>query len=223
MILGKGKLKFIRLARNDLELVRQWRNSPAINRYMEYRGYISSQAQVEWFNSINNFDNFYFIVEHEYKKVGLVNAKNIDWKARTAEGGVFFWDEQIYNSPLPVITFMLLADLLVKGFDVELYAHVLKSNRRAIRYNTILGFKLCEGQEEVENQLYLLSKENYLHKTEKIRRAFNLMVDKSPLTLTFDQSDIDSGFEKQVVSQINPSVIEEFRDIDRKREYRLRV
>jgi len=209
MILSKGKLRFIRLRIEDLELVRKWRNSPSINRYMEYRGYISEEEQLKWYNSINNINNFYFLIEYEHQKIGLVNAKEINWDDGTTEGGVFFWEEQYYNSPLPVITFMVLADILVKGFELKLYGHILRSNHRAIRYNTLLGFNLCEDQEDIENQLYVLTRESYMSKGSKIRSAFNLIVDKSPLILHFTKQEALEGLEEKVRSKLNPEVIED--------------
>ena len=51
------------------------------------------------------------------------------------------------------------------------YIRVLRNNSAAISYNTSLGYELCEGQEDVENQLYKLTRETFIDKTYKIRKA----------------------------------------------------
>jgi UDP-4-amino-4,6-dideoxy-N-acetyl-beta-L-altrosamine N-acetyltransferase len=193
MIISKGKIRLIRLRPEDIELVRQWRNSPEINRYMEYRGYITFEQQKEWYQSINNDTNLYFIIEHEYKKIGLINAKDINWEERSCESGVFYWDEEVYNTPVPIMVSMILSETFVEIFEMKVYARILKSNKRAIRYNGFMGFKLCDGQEDVENQLYYLNRENYLKKADKVRKAFYLLVERSPVIVLLEKRDYETG------------------------------
>ena len=74
----KYGITLTRLREDDIELVRKWRNSPGIQQYMEYREFITEEMQKKWFESINNLQNFYFIIEYENKKIGLINTSNID-------------------------------------------------------------------------------------------------------------------------------------------------
>jgi RimJ/RimL family protein N-acetyltransferase len=212
MIIEKGALRYVGLREEDIELVRQWRNSPAINRYMEYRGYITVEAQKEWFESINNDKNLYCILEHEHKKIGLFNAKNINYDEMSCEGGVFFWDESYYNSPIPVITAMILGETFVRAFSIKVYAHILRSNRRAIRYNTYLGFELLPGQENVENQKYVLTLDSYLRKAAKFKKVFNLLVDPSPVIMILEPADYDRGLAQRIESIVDRTMIDEIRE-----------
>jgi RimJ/RimL family protein N-acetyltransferase len=209
MIIEKGSLRYVSLREEDIELVRQWRNSPAINRYMEYRGYITREAQREWFNAINDDKNLYCILEHEHRKVGLFNAKNIDYEEKSCEGGVFFWDENYYNTPVPVIVAMILADTFVRAFGMKVYAHILRTNRRAIRYNTHLGFEKLPDQENVENQKYVLTLERYNKKTVKFKKVFHQLSEPSPVVMTLEPDDYERGLAQHIESIIDMNMIEE--------------
>ena len=69
MIIQKGDIRFIRLKEEDIELVREWRNSPEITQYMEFRDFISEDMQQDWFESIDTIYNLYFIIEYKGEKV----------------------------------------------------------------------------------------------------------------------------------------------------------
>jgi hypothetical protein len=79
MIIQKYDCKLIRLTEDKIELVRQWRNSPLVSNFMEYRELITPEMQLNWFNKINTNKNYYFIAEYNNVEVGLINLKDIDF------------------------------------------------------------------------------------------------------------------------------------------------
>jgi hypothetical protein len=50
-------------------------------------------------------------------------------------------------------------------------ARILRTNERAIHYNKLIGYKLLPGQENVINQLYELTVEDYLAHATKLNKA----------------------------------------------------
>ena len=69
------------LTENKIEMVRQWRNDPKIQQYMEYRETITPEMQKKWFDKLNNGkDNFYFIIQYKGEDIGLINVKDIAYK-----------------------------------------------------------------------------------------------------------------------------------------------
>ena len=63
------------LTEDKIEMVRQWRNDPKIQQYMEYRDEITPEMQVKWFKKLNNGkDNFYFIIKYKEEEIGLINV-----------------------------------------------------------------------------------------------------------------------------------------------------
>jgi len=165
-----------RLKEEDIELVRQWRNSPQVVERMEYREYITPEMQKEWFRSISNLNNFYFVINYQGDKIGVINVKDIDWKSRKLESGIFIPDEKYWGTFVPSIVSIMLTQMFFRIFGWDhYYAHIMKTNQRAIQYNRSLGYELCEGQEEKENQLYILKKETFETRSIKLLKALAVM------------------------------------------------
>lgn len=172
----KFGVTIIRLREEDIELVRQWRNSPQVTERMEYREYITPEMQKTWFTSVSNLNNFYFVIQYQGEKIGVINVKDIDWNIRHLEAGIFIPDEKYWGTFVPSIVSIMLTQMFFRIFGWDhYYAHILKNNHRAIQYNKSLGYELCEGQEEKENQLYILNKETFEAKSKKLIKALTVM------------------------------------------------
>jgi len=166
-----------RITSNDIELLRYWRNQQSVKMYMDYREYITPGMQEKWFLSINNKFNYYFIIEFEGKKVGLINAKDFSYENGFGEGGIFIWDADYINSFAAVFSTLCLLNFVF--FKVKLcnlsHARILKDNERAIHYNQLIGYKLSGGQEDQYNQLYTLSLEDYVKNGSKLNKAAEML------------------------------------------------
>ncbi len=203
MIITKGHFVFRRLIQEDIELVRQWRNSALVTQYMEYREQISPEMQLEWFKSVDNIYNMYFIIEYKQEKIGVINAKDINWDEKSMETGVFIGEKKFLNTEVPLLAVLIFGELGVGNFDLTAYAHILRTNKRAIRYNKFMGFQLCENQEEVENQLYKMDKASYLKKARLLRAAFFHILGNKEIILEFEAHDYQSGFAPFLFEKLN--------------------
>jgi len=173
MILKKYGVVLNRLTHDKIELVRNWRNDPKIAKYMEFRDYITPEMQEKWFKTIDNDNNYFFIIEYEGKEIGLSNLKDIDWEQKIGEGGIFIYDDTYLNSDVSFRVSLCGLDFDFETLNLErVKAHILSDNKRAIQYNKMLGFELQPNQENIENQLYYLEKEKYLKKRAYISRLF---------------------------------------------------
>jgi RimJ/RimL family protein N-acetyltransferase len=166
-----------RIAESDLELLRYWRNQQSVKRYMDFREYITPQMQKKWFASVDNKFNYYFVIIYEGKKVGLINAKDYSYNEGFGEGGIFIWDQDFINSFAAVFsTFCILNFVFFEAKICKLSrARILKDNDRAIHYNSLIGYKLCEGQKDVYNQLYELSLEDYQKYAQRLNKAAEIL------------------------------------------------
>ncbi|MCL2651725.1 MAG: GNAT family N-acetyltransferase [Candidatus Azobacteroides sp.] len=174
MTLEKYGVILHRLTHDKIEMVRNWRNDPKILKYMEFREYITPEMQEKWFQKINNDNNFFFIIEYEGKEIGLVNGKNIDYEQKTSEGGLFIYDDDYLNSDVPFRVSLCSSDFGFETLNLEkVFIHILSDNKRAIKYNLMLGFELQPNQENIRNQLYFQTKENYFKKRALIKRLLN--------------------------------------------------
>lgn len=168
MIIETNGMQIERLQETDIELVRQWRNSSFVRQHMNYREHINPEMQLKWFRSIDNFNNFYFILRHKNLKVGLGDIKNVNWDERSGEAGVFIAKKTYLASFLPVVGALTLSELVFRIFKLErIYSQVRSDNKRAIKFNKLFGYKRVEGEEDKESQLYYLTANLFFKATRK--------------------------------------------------------
>ena len=222
MKLTKYGITLRRLRQEDTELVRQWRNSPQINQFMEYRGNIRPEMQREWFKSVNNFENFYYIIEYNDKDIGLINSSKIEWDTVSSDGGIFLWEERYYETFIPVWASLCI---LETSFNVlgagKSVIKTLRDNERAKKLNTHLGYELLPGQEEVYNQVYVMTRESFRLHAPKLIRAATLLAGDDPEGhyVFFDQEDIRSGLADFVDSKFKKEMIQKYSETAEGRLY----
>jgi RimJ/RimL family protein N-acetyltransferase len=184
LIITKYGISLVRLKKEHIEFVRQKRNLAFIQEKMLYKKQISSLQQKQWFVSINNKNNLYFLIQYKHQFVGLINGKDVDYEKRTGEGGIFIWDKELWNTYIPVAASLILNDFnfLLANFEIN-YAKVLKSNHNAIQYNLAQGYKIIEEQKE-DVVWMQLTRQDYIKNAEKIRRAIQIVSKNSdPLSV----------------------------------------
>ncbi len=168
MKIETNSIQIERLQETDIELVRNWRNSAFVRQHMNFREQITPEMQLKWFHSIDNFNNFYFILRYKGLKIGLGNIKNVDWEELSGEAGVFIAEKQHLSSFLPVVGALTLSELVFRIFKLnKLYSHVIPDNKRAVRFNKLFGYKRVAGEEGKESQLYELTPEMFKKTTWK--------------------------------------------------------
>jgi len=161
-----------RLTLEDIELVRYWRNSKEIAQVMEYKKFITEEEQKKWFNSLNPVTDFYFIINYNGVKVGLIHTSHINWKDKTAHAGLFVWDKNYLGTHIPVLASLAMLECFFDHLEVEKYfAKVDRSNSVAIRYNTALGFVLHEKSADSDFDFYVLDKKKYKKLSGKLKRV----------------------------------------------------
>lgn len=166
-----------RLTEDKIEMVRNWRNDPKIQQYMEFRDYITPEMQKKWFERINNDNNYYFIIVYEGKEIGLINIRDINYEMKDGEPGIFIYDDDYLNTDVPMRASFCLGDFVWNTLKLEKeYIHVLKSNKRAIKNNLFFGFSLLPGQENVENQEYVLTREVVMANKKRTDRLKKILI-----------------------------------------------
>lgn len=198
------------LKESDLEMVRQWRNDPVVVSNYEYREYITPEMQKKWFKSINNLNNLYTIIEYHGEKIGIINMKDIDWVKQTGEGGIFIPDPKYHQTSLPAILSYMTTELQFKYFNWKTgYASVLKENTAGQAFVKSLGYQLCPGQEEKNNQLYYNTKETFEKYAGKIKKAIAILTEQDDISvLLIERSEFDDElvlqWERQIFSIATP-------------------
>lgn len=158
------------LDRDNLDLVRTWRNDPRINQYLIGRDFISQDKQEEWFQKLDTTKNQYFIIQYRGMKVGLVQICRIDHAAKSGYPGIFIYQEDHGSPYLPFQAMFTLNDYCfsILGLD-RLYVEVFKSNTRAIHFDKAFGYELVPEAGTGEYDVFTVTKEVCLRKTEPLR------------------------------------------------------
>ncbi|HEU4609116.1 MAG TPA: GNAT family N-acetyltransferase [Chitinophagaceae bacterium] len=169
MKIKRGTILLKRVAKQDIELIRRWRNSETVSRFMEYREHITEEMQQEWFRKIDTDNNLYFLIMSDHKSLGLIYGADINWEDKTVgNAGIFIAEEGDRESAYALEASVLLNDYAFSIGIETIFIKVLKDNRRAIAYNKLLGYALLDGQENAYNQNYFLSREAYLNNRRKL-------------------------------------------------------
>jgi len=171
MTIENYEVRLTLLTHDKIEMIRQWRNDYKIRQFMEYRELITPEMQESWFSKLNNgVDNFYWIIQYKGEDVGLINIKDVDYNKMTGESGVFIYVDKYLNTDIAYRAHLVMFDYVFNIIGLKYtYSHMLKSNPRAQRFALFLGNYLADGQENIDNQLFILTRENYLNNKNRNR------------------------------------------------------
>lgn len=141
MIIRKYGIELHRLTRDDIELVRVMRNRDDIRSRMFEQELITKEQQERWFESIDNMFNYYFIIQHEGRKVGLIHGKNSDFDRRENEGGIFIWEPSLLGTGIASKVSICFIECSFELLLMErIIARVRRDNSPAYNYNLSLGY-----------------------------------------------------------------------------------
>ena len=169
MKITKYNITLKRVAESDLELLRSWRNSDYVNSRMIQTSYITSEMQLNWFKTINNDQNYYFIAEFNNEKIGLMHIKNIS--KNNGEGGIFLASEKYENDGLVPRMILCFNDFVFENLNLDfIYSQVKADNKKAISSSIAQGCIVNEEKTTDEIISFLLFPENYFFKTKKIKQ-----------------------------------------------------
>jgi RimJ/RimL family protein N-acetyltransferase len=172
MIISKYGISLVRVRQEHIEMIRRWRNDPKIRDYMFFKSEITIEMQQDWFKSVSNDQNFYFMVCPAEQPIGLISISSIDYEHQKAFAGLFIYDDHFLGTDVPVRSSLCLLDVFFTYTGIiTLYAKVRDSNVIADQYNTSLGFERIKKIELGQGYEYGLEKENYFSRANTLRQA----------------------------------------------------
>ena len=201
MKISKYGITLTRLRKEDLEFVREKHNVKEAQSSSESAVEITAEMQQEWFDSINNFENFYYLIEYKGTKIGMLNNKKLDWEARTSESSLFLWDESQSETIVPALAALCLLEIGFYYLNWNVcYTRIHSNNSKAIENAGNLGYELTEGKGSVENQLYFLTRELFESKAKEILREAHSYIESESGEgyLLLDPADYESGIAQKI-------------------------
>lgn len=136
-------INFVKIEESDLEMIRQWRNSPEVGQYMYTDTEISPDQQKEWFKKISSEeDSKYWIIEFQKKKLGVACLVNIDFNHSKCFWGFYLGDTSIRGKGIGAkVEYNVLKYVFEELKLNKLCGEVLYFNEKVIKMHEKFGFK----------------------------------------------------------------------------------
>jgi len=128
---------------NDIELVRNWRNSSEVSKYMYTDFHISKDQQENWFQKINNDNScIYWIIEYENKKIGLVSITEINSVFSSCSWAFYLGDTSLRGLGIGGKIEYKVIDYVFNVLKLnKLKCEVIVSNEKVIKMHEKFGFR----------------------------------------------------------------------------------
>ena len=131
------------LTSEDLELVRNWRNSPEVSSYMYTESHITENQQIAWFDKINQLENCkYWIIEFDNKKVGLVSITDINSILSSCYWAFYLGDTSIRGAGIGAKVEYNVLEYVFNQLNLnKLRCEVFVTNDKVIKMHEKFGFR----------------------------------------------------------------------------------
>jgi len=164
----------------------------------------------EWIDSIYNFTNFYYIIEYEGIKIGLINDKVLDWRNRTSETELVLWDDSYADTMAPMLAMLCLFETGFYYLGWKTYrTRAKQDDSKGIETVKSLGFELPEDSKKGKDQEYSLSCKHFETKAKKIleEARANVNEESGEGYLLLEAADYETGIAQKIEHHITESGI----------------
>jgi diamine N-acetyltransferase len=128
-------------------LVREWRNSPKVNFFMDFKAQITKEQQEKWFAATLISNNIYFIIQKDLTPIGLIHLDRFDVERKSAYAGLFIGNEEFEGTGIAFKASVALLEYAFEELKLDkVFAKVHKDNTVAIGYNKNLGFEYDDAE-----------------------------------------------------------------------------
>ena len=136
-------INLVPLQKQDIELVRKWRNSEDVAQYMYTETIITKQKQEEWFTKIDKDRSCkYWVIEYQGNKIGLASITNIDKTLQSCYWAFYLGDTSIRGAGIgSKIEFNVIEYVFHELNLNKLRCEVFVSNDKVIKMHEKFGFR----------------------------------------------------------------------------------
>jgi UDP-4-amino-4,6-dideoxy-N-acetyl-beta-L-altrosamine N-acetyltransferase len=143
-IIGKS-INLELIVEDDLELIRSWRNSEEVSKYMLSNSFISKFDQQQWFKMIceKKYYLYWMICLKNGEKLGVAYFNTIDEEKKIFEPSLYLGQLSSRNSFYGIEAYYQILNFAFEKFKLPfIYGKVLSTNYPAIKMNNLFGFKI---------------------------------------------------------------------------------
>lgn len=126
---------------DNIEMIRNWRNTPEVSEYMYTNNHISKDQQIQWFSRVNRDPTKkYWIIKFGDKFVGMLNLYNIDMRNKRCHWAYYLADPSVRGKGLGrLIELNILSYVFEKLNLNKLCCEVLSFNDIVIKIHQKYG------------------------------------------------------------------------------------
>ncbi len=136
-------VELIDLAEEHLEIVRNWRNSPEVSRYMYTDYVISEEQQKSWFQKVKNQDmSKYWIIKYGSKFLGVASLSGIDRTLQSCYWAFYLGDSSVRGVGVGAKVEFLVMEYVFEVLKLnKLRCEVFVFNENVIKMHEKFGFR----------------------------------------------------------------------------------
>jgi RimJ/RimL family protein N-acetyltransferase len=173
----------------DLEMIRGWRNEPHVVEHMEYQESITPEQQLEWYTNLAKQNNLYFKIVVSETPIGIIHLKDLNWKDKTAEAGIFIGRKDFIGTITPMISILVLMKTAFRCLSIQtLYAKISRQNGNALSFNLQLGYEL-EGRINENFDRYICTKNRFFSPNSSVSKIQQLFAQHAGINIYIDDKD----------------------------------
>ena len=131
------------LGPDDLELVRAWRNSPAVAQYMYTADPISAEQQQAWYARISQDATVqYWLIYYQDRPVGVANLYAINQRNRSAYWAFYLGEENLHGSGIGAKVELAVLEYVFEELKLnKLSCEVFVTNEKVVAMHEKFGFR----------------------------------------------------------------------------------
>jgi len=133
-----------------IELVRNWRNSEIVRKYMINTHFITKNEHKKWISTLKKDNNAKaWVINYNKKPVGLAYLTNIEYKNKTTDWGLYIADDTMRGKGIGSVALYKLMEYVFDEMNFnEMHTKVLENNPKAMKLYEKFGFKIKEKLEK---------------------------------------------------------------------------
>ena len=131
------------LGPDELELVRHWRNSPAVAQYMYTAEPISPEQQRAWYARISQDPSVqYWLIYYQDRPVGVANLYAISQQNRSCYWAFYLGEENLHGSGIGAKVELAVLEYVFEELKLnKLSCEVFVTNEKVVAMHEKFGFR----------------------------------------------------------------------------------
>lgn len=147
----------------DTDNIIKWRNNPLVKNKFIFRDDLTKESHLNWIkNKIEKGLVIQYIIEYNKIPVGSIYFRDINYKCRFAEIGIFIGEDKYRGKGIGSLALKKYISFGFKNLKFcKIFLRVLKNNKIAINVYRKIGFRIIDNIENNNDTIIFMEINNY--------------------------------------------------------------